>query len=552
MKKLFILVLITLSSFVQAQYFWTDPFTKIKKVWNTTSVPLGINQDSTWIVAANYNWARSGSNMYNRNSGNVGIGTTLPLQNFYVSGSAGVSTQMYLGKSSNSNGGLYFQNNSNGNYFAFAAGAFAGNAIFVLPTVAPTAGQVLTTSALSGGNASLSWTSISATSWSLLGNAGTNPSTNFIGTIDNQPLVIRVKNSSVAKITGNNIQMQSGNYISGTDSAASSINLNFAGTSPNSVMISSDGRTLNKPFMWLDPGSYLVKIFGGNGSGQQGFFSVDQTSVIINHTNKIVLTGSNVGIGSNSPGKTLDVSGTVRVSGVTTLANLSGSGAGYVGVDNSGNLSFSSGTAGPSGPTGLTGATGPTGAAGSVTIATNQVAYATGSNTLGGSNTFVFTGINVGIGSATPGAKLDVNGSMKLLLGSDATGDLYYNGGTGAVTRIGIGSTGQHLVVSGGIPSWASQAGVANYIHNISTPTTGATVSLTNNQYNIINPAGALLALTINLPSTPSNNDVVYIKFTQNVTTVTYGNGTVVDGITAPTAGGLTVLTYDSGTTSWY
>lgn len=90
------------------------------------------------------------------------------------------------------------------------------------------------------------------------------------------------------------------------------------------------------------------------------------------------------------------------------------------------------------------------------------------------------------------------------------------------------------------------------YQHTIFTPTTGGTVNLVNGQYNIVNPAGALLALTVNLPSSPANNDVVYIKFTQNVTTVTYANGTVVDGITAPTAGGLTVLTFDSGTTSWY
>jgi len=90
------------------------------------------------------------------------------------------------------------------------------------------------------------------------------------------------------------------------------------------------------------------------------------------------------------------------------------------------------------------------------------------------------------------------------------------------------------------------------YQHSIFIPTTGGTVNLVNGQYNIINPAGALLALTLNLPSSPANNDTVYIKFTQNITTVTYANGTVVDGITAPTAGGLTILVYDSGTTSWY
>jgi len=94
--------------------------------------------------------------------------------------------------------------------------------------------------------------------------------------------------------------------------------------------------------------------------------------------------------------------------------------------------------------------------------------------------------------------------------------------------------------------------GVHNYVHSIFTPTTGGTVNLINNNYNIINPAGALVALTVNLPSSPSNNDVVYIKYTQTISTVTYANGTVVDGITAPTAGGMVVLTYDSGTTSWY
>jgi hypothetical protein len=86
----------------------------------------------------------------------------------------------------------------------------------------------------------------------------------------------------------------------------------------------------------------------------------------------------------------------------------------------------------------------------------------------------------------------------------------------------------------------------------IFTPTTGGTVSLTNRKYNIINPAGSLLALTVNLPSSPIANDIVYIKYTQAVTTVTYGNGTVVDGITSPISGGLVMLVYDAGTSSWY
>lgn len=94
-------------------------------------------------------------------------------------------------------------------------------------------------------------------------------------------------------------------------------------------------------------------------------------------------------------------------------------------------------------------------------------------------------------------------------------------------------------------------SGVSNYAHSIFTPTTGQTVILVKNRYNIINPAGALLALTVALPAA-NNNDLVYIKFTQNVTTLSYSGGTVSDAITAPTIGSLIVLVYDLGTNIWY
>lgn len=113
-------------------------------------------------------------------------------------------------------------------------------------------------------------------------------------------------------------------------------------------------------------------------------------------------------------------------------------------------------------------------------------------------------------------------------------------------------TTEQDEYYNGTTSRWGPVSAAGTLAHSIFTPTTGGTVNLVNRQYNIINPAGALLAVTLNLPSSPSNNDAVYIKFTQTITTVTYANGTVVDGITAPSAGGLVVLTYDSGTTSWY
>ena len=48
---------------------------------------------------------------------------------------------------------------------------------------------------------------------------------------------------------------------------------------------------------------------------------------------------------------------------------------------------------------------------------------------------------------------------LALTLGSDATGDLYYRGAGGAFTRLGVGSNGQALIVSGGLPSWQAIPG---------------------------------------------------------------------------------------------
>lgn len=39
---------------------------------------------------------------------------------------------------------------------------------------------------------------------------------------------------------------------------------------------------------------------------------------------------------------------------------------------------------------------------------------------------------------------------------SGATGDIYYRDGSGNLVRLGIGSTGQSLRVSGGVPAWSS------------------------------------------------------------------------------------------------
>lgn len=44
--------------------------------------------------------------------------------------------------------------------------------------------------------------------------------------------------------------------------------------------------------------------------------------------------------------------------------------------------------------------------------------------------------------------------AISFVLGSDATGDIWYRNSGGAITRLPVGSSGQVLTVSGGLPSW--------------------------------------------------------------------------------------------------
>ena len=54
----------------------------------------------------------------------------------------------------------------------------------------------------------------------------------------------------------------------------------------------------------------------------------------------------------------------------------------------------------------------------------------------------------------TLSSSTDVLGGVTMTLGSDVTGDIYYRNSGGILTRLGIGSSGQYLGVSGGLPAW--------------------------------------------------------------------------------------------------
>ena len=124
----------------------------------------------------------------------------------------------------------------------------------------------------------------------------------------------------------------------------------------------------------------------------------------------------------------------------------------------------------------------------------------------------------------------------KVASGTSSDSLLVHNSTTNAV----------HAIAQSSIP------GLGQYPHTIFTPSSGGSVSLIDHQYNIINPSGFLSALTVNLPASPANNDVVIIKYIHAVTSLTYSGGTVAGGMGSAADGSIVALTYDSGTAAWY
>lgn len=91
---------------------------------------------------------------------------------------------------------------------------------------------------------------------------------------------------------------------------------------------------------------------------------------------------------------------------------------------------------------------------------------------------------------------------IKFLLGSDATGDVYYRQANGEVARLGIGQNNQALVVDNGLPSWKNQS-VINW-SVITTPTQAGAI---NTGYLVNNSTLS----TITLPTTAAVGSVIRI-----------------------------------------
>ena len=117
-------------------------------------------------------------------NGNVGIGTSTPQNTLDVKGTLRLSAT------------------AGASYVALQSGTGPGSVTYTIPTTDGTSGQVLSTN----GSGTLSWASAltTASGWSLTGNSGTTPGTNFLGTTDNKDLVFKTNGTEAFRATTTN------------------------------------------------------------------------------------------------------------------------------------------------------------------------------------------------------------------------------------------------------------------------------------------------------------------------------------------------------------
>ncbi|MGC4103000.1 hypothetical protein [Ferruginibacter sp.] len=104
------------------------------------------------------------------------------------------------------------------------------NGAVLFNSAAGTSGQVLTSA---GAGAPPTWTSISggsSTNWSLSGNAGTDPTTHFIGTTDDKDFIIKANNNTLGVFRSNRQSVALGIAATVTGANSSAIGYNASGS----------------------------------------------------------------------------------------------------------------------------------------------------------------------------------------------------------------------------------------------------------------------------------------------------------------------------------
>jgi hypothetical protein len=231
-------------------------------------------------------------------SGNVGIGATNPAYKLDVNG------VVHTGSGSSTNGSLLFSNSTNNNTVTLNSGVTTASYALTLPTAQGGANTVLG----NNGAGVLSWTTVAAAAgaWSILGNAGTTPGTNFLGTTDNQSLVFKANNVQSGKIdlplNNSLFGYQAGLAATGNNNTAfgyTALKANTTG-SGNTAVGNSSGLTnttgSNNTFIGSGADATAVGLSNASAIGYNAKAAVSN-SMILGPTGASAV---NVGIGANT------------------------------------------------------------------------------------------------------------------------------------------------------------------------------------------------------------------------------------------------------------
>lgn len=163
-----------------------------------------------------------------------------------------------IGSAAGTDGVLIFNNASNAKTVTISPGTTGISYSMTLPPEQATGSNYVL---LNDGNGNLSWGPPTAgTEWQLVGNTGTNPAINFLGTTDAQPLRLVTNNSERFRITS------TGNIGIGTQTPSSKLEIK-----DGDVLLSNSGTAGALKFQGTSTGSTSIK------AGAQGSTNISYT-----------------------------------------------------------------------------------------------------------------------------------------------------------------------------------------------------------------------------------------------------------------------------------
>ncbi|MFN5866130.1 MAG: hypothetical protein ACK45R_03945, partial [Candidatus Kapaibacterium sp.] len=236
----------------------------------------------------------------------LGLGTQNPSERLHLAGGNLLIDTSTVGTA----GQLQLMNPARTFRTNIQAGAQTANITYTLPTTAPTAGQLLSSDA--SGN--MSWASASATSWQLTGNTLTDSTTQYIGSANAFPLIVRTSGTERMRVTG------AGNVGIGTASPSSALVVAAAAGAAGSTFaggvevlrVQGSTAAFSEPMLTFaeqtnTPMAAIAAKNTGSAAGDLIALTRIPSGAL---TERMRITGAgNVGIGTTSPSQRFQVSG---------------------------------------------------------------------------------------------------------------------------------------------------------------------------------------------------------------------------------------------------